>query len=325
MNRILIFAGCCLIAACNQHDQTQSAKNDSLQRSPVFNQDSAFSYTEKQVAFGPRIPGTKAHEACAAYLVSFFKHAGASVFVQSGEVKTYDGKSFDLKNIIASTGPQFKSRIMLSAHWDARPFSDKDPLEANHKKPFDAANDAGSGVAILMEIARDIQLKNPGIGVDLVLWDVEDYGDAENDPTERTWCLGTQYWAKHPPVANYAPLYCINLDMVGGQNAVFRMDKPSMTYAPQVVQKVWDIGHDLGFSTYFSYDKLTQDDVDDHVYVNKDANIPAIDIIDLNDETGFYKYWHTQGDNMLHIDKKVLKAVGQTVLETLYREASPTA
>ena len=97
-----------------------------------------------------------------------------------------------------------------------------------------------------------------------------------------------------------------------------------MSFAPHIVQKVWDIGHDLGYSAYFSYQRLTQDDVDDHVYVNKDANIPAIDIVDLNDVTGFYTYWHKQGDNMQHIDKKVLRAVGQTVLETVYREATPS-
>lgn len=323
---ILIFSGililACLLQACHQTPSGSHAATKQL--SPGFNADSAMAYTARQVAFGPRIPGTQSHKACGAYLVDFFKKAGASVFVQGGNVTTYDGKTFELENIIASTGPAFKSRVMLSAHWDARPFSDQDPDIANKKKPFDAANDGGSGVAVLMEIARDIQLKSPGIGVDLVLWDVEDYGSSQ-DTTERTWCLGTQYWAKHPPVPGYAPLYCINLDMVGGQHAVFYMDKPSMAYAPHVVQKVWDIANELGYSSYFSYQHLTQDDVDDHVYVNKDANIPAIDIVDLNDVTGFYKYWHRQGDNMEHMDTKVLKAVGQTVLETVFREALPAA
>ena len=312
-----------LFQGCNQHQGPTGSNSLKKQLSPDFNADSALAYTAKQVAFGPRIPGTISHKECGEYLINFFKQHGASVFVQGGKVTTYDGKTFELQNIIASTGPQLKNRIMLSAHWDSRPFSDQDSDQANKKKPFDAANDGGSGVAVLMEIAREIQVKSPGIGVDLVLWDVEDYGSSQ-DTSERTWCLGTQYWAKHPPVKGYNPLYCINLDMVGGQNAVFYMDKPSMSFAPHIVQKVWDIGHDLGYSAYFSYQRLTQDDVDDHVYVNKDANIPAIDIVDLNDVTGFYTYWHKQGDNMQHIDKKVLRAVGQTVLETVYREATPS-
>jgi len=310
----------------NKPDQAAGSSTTSLlaqnkRLGPLFNQDSALRYVKEQVAFGPRIPGTVSHAKCLAYLQRFFKDQGASVFVQHGQVKAYTGKTFDAQNIIASINPSAKTRIMLSAHWDTRPFSDQDPDRKNKTRQMDGANDGASGVAVLMEIARNLRQKNPRLGVDLMLWDVEDYGDAKSG-SDRTWCLGTQYWAAHPPVPGYKPLYCINLDMVGGKSAVFYLEKASMNFAPAVMTKVWDTGHDLGFSSYFSYDKLTNDLDDDHIYVNNDAGIPAIDILDYNDKTGFYKYWHKQGDTFINIDPLVLKAVGQTVLETVYREGA---
>jgi hypothetical protein len=287
--------------------------------SPDFNADSAYAYTKTQVDFGPRIPGTAAHQKCADYLVAKLKSFGADVSIQGEKTQTYDGKSFQLKNIVAAFNPDKKNRVLITAHWDARPFSDQDTDPANRAKPFDAANDAGSGVAVILEMARQIQQKQPNVGVDFVLWDLEDYGKANDEtPNESTWCLGSQYWAKKAIATGYKALYGINLDMVGGGNAQFTQDEISRQSAQNIVNQVWDIGNEIGYASYFT--KIPSGKlVDDHFWMNK-AGIPSIDIIHYNDNSGFYINWHTQLDNLANIDKNTLKATGQTVLETVYRE-----
>ncbi len=300
-------------------EETSAEDTEVKLLSPDFNADSAYAFTKAQVDFGPRIPSTTAHAQCAAYLVKKLKSFGAEVQVQEAPAKTYDGKSHTLKNIIASFNPAQKERVLITAHWDARPFSDQDPNENMRNQPFEAANDGASGVAVILEMARQIQQKQPNVGVDFILWDIEDYGKAKDEsPNETTWCIGSQHWAKNPHVKGYKALYAINLDMVGGGSAQFTQDEVSRKYAPNVVKKVWDIGNEIGYSAYF-VNVTSGSLIDDHFWVNQ-AGVPCIDIIHYSDAAGFYMNWHTQLDNLNNIDKNTLKAVGQTVLETIYRE-----
>ncbi|WP_129716074.1 M28 family peptidase [Pedobacter sp. SYP-B3415] len=311
------------LAACNNEPKKSqddtAVKQEVKLVSPEFDADSAYAFAKAQVDFGPRIPSTKAHADCAAYLQNKLRQFGADVSLQTGTVKTYDGKSHQLKNILASFNKERKARVLVTAHWDARPFSDQDPDSTLRNKPFDAANDGASGVAVILEMARQIQQKQPNVGVDFILWDLEDYGEAnDSTPEELTWCLGSQFWAKSALAKANKPLYGINLDMVGGGNAQFTQDEVSRQYAGDVVKKVWDIGNEIGYASYFVY--ITSGRlIDDHVWVNK-AGIPCIDIIHYSDNAGFYINWHTQLDNMANLDKNTLKAAGQTVLETIYRE-----
>lgn len=324
VNKVLIFPLLTLLffQACKsdgkKEDQTEETTAVKL-LSPEFNPDSALAFTKAQVDFGPRIPSTEAHANTLKYLVAKFTSFGGTVTVQEAPAKTYDGKTHRLKNIIAAFSPEKKQRVLISAHWDARPFSDQDPDETMKNKPFDAANDGASGVAVMLEMARQLQQKQPNVGVDFILWDIEDYGKSNDESeNETTWCIGSQYWAKNPHVKGYKPLYGINLDMVGGSNAQFTQDEISRKYAPEVVKKVWDIGNEIGYSAYF-INVTSGNLVDDHFWVNQ-AGVPCIDIIHYSDATGFYMNWHTQLDNLNNIDRNTLKAVGQTVLETIFRE-----
>lgn len=307
--------------ACQSKETTETTTEVAEVKlvSPTFDADSAFAYTKAQVDFGPRIPSTPAHLKTAKYLVEKFKSFGAAVTVQEAPATTYDGKSHRLKNIIASFSPDKKDRVLITAHWDARPFSDQDADVNMKDKPFDAANDGASGVAVILEMARQIQQKSPNVGVDFILWDIEDYGKSNDESeNEKTWCIGSQYWAKNKHKADYKALYAINLDMVGGGNAQFAQDEVSRKYAPNIVQKVWAIGNEIGYGAYF-INVISGSIIDDHFWMNQ-AGIPSIDIIHFTDAAGFYMNWHTQLDNLNNIDKNTLKAVGQTVLETIYRE-----
>ena len=308
----------------NKKNNTDTTKATSNINIPDFNSDSAYSFIEKQVGFGPRIPNSAAHLKCADYLASKLKIYSKNVIVQETKVKTFDGNIINIKNIIASFNPETNNRIFIASHWDSRPFADNDPDKKNHNKPIDGANDGASGVGIIIEIARLLNTNNPTIGIDFILFDAEDYGqpDISNFPKhEDTWCLGSQYWANNPHKSDYYAKYGILLDMVGAENATFTMEETSMEYAPDIMKKVWDIAVRTGYSDYFLFSK-TGGVTDDHLYINKIAKIPTIDIIhrDSSTPTGFYKYWHTLKDDMEGINKNTLKVVGQTLLYVIYEE-----
>lgn len=291
---------------------------------PDFNADSAYVFTEKQVDFGPRIPGTASQTKCAAWLVGKLKSYTLTVHVQDLEVELWNHQNVPCKNIIAAFNPDQKKRILLCAHWDTRPWSDRD--SSNSKKAFDGADDGGSGVAVLLEIARQLSTQPSQVGVDIVFLDVEDYGPPTWDPQSKSeeingYCLGTQEWASDPHEKDYRAYFGILLDMVGAKNATFPQEGVSLQYAPSVVKKVWDIANTIGFGNYFVYDKIPGI-IDDHNFVNSINGTPTIDIINMDrtSKTGFAKHWHTQQDNMSIIDKNTLKAVGQTLMQVIYSE-----
>jgi glutaminyl-peptide cyclotransferase len=322
-NSILLLAFTLLsLAACNNDtgkDTTFQQKPLQVKKipAPEFNQDSAYVFIQTQVDFGPRVPGTTAHAKCAEYISSRLKSFGFDVLIPSGQtVKTYDGKQFALKNIIASFKPEIQNRVMICSHWDTRPVTESDTKDKD--KPGDGANDGASGVGVAMEIARQVSKNNPEVGVDIIYFDVEDYGDNGN---EDSWCLGSKYWAsnlhKHDYIANFGIL----LDMVGGPDAKFVKEGYSAEMAPAIVEKVWKAANDLGYGNYFLPQTVRFVGADDHVPVNEQAHIPCIDIIQFNQQTGgFPAYHHTHQDNMSMIDRNTLKAVGQTLLEVIYNE-----
>ncbi|MFT3737349.1 MAG: M28 family peptidase [Breznakibacter sp.] len=291
---------------------------------PAFNADSAYKYVSHQVAFGPRVPNTTAHEKCAVYLSSKLKEFGATVVTQEAQIKAFDNKILNAKNIIGQYNPEKNDRILLFAHWDSRPFADHDANTTKRNVPIDGANDGGSGVGVLLEIARQLQSTPIDLGIDIIFFDAEDYGQPDhlNLPyVPDSWCLGSQYWGQNPHKPYYTARFGILLDMVGAPNATFYQEQFSLQVAKHVVQKIWAIADKLGYGNYFPYatgGAIT----DDHVYVYKHLGIPCVDIIqyDPTSDTGFGHFWHTHDDTMDGIDPKTLKAVGQTVLAVIYSE-----
>jgi len=303
--------------------ELQKQETDVLLVVPQFNQDSAYAYVKKQADFGPRVPNTPEHAACAEWLVNKLKIYTKDVIVQEAKARAYNGTVLNGKNIIASFNSENQDRILLCSHWDSRPYADHDPNPENHKTPINGVNDGASGVGVLLEIARQLSISNAKIGVDIILFDIEDYGEPQGLQTnkEDTWALGSQYWSKNPHKQSYYAKYGILLDMVGATNAKFTMEGTSMFYAPDIMKKVWGIAHRIGYGNYFLY-KETNPITDDHLYVNKNLKIPVIDIIhhESNTNSGFFEYWHTLKDNIDCIDKNTLKAVGQTMLTVIYEE-----
>jgi len=290
---------------------------------PSFNADSAYNYVKKQLDFGPRVPESKAHAQCAEWFIDFFNDKADTVYVQEFRTRLYNGKGIDGKNIIASFNPEAKKRILLGAHWDSRPFADHDPDEKNWNTPIDGANDGASGVGVLMEVARVLKENPMNTGIDIILFDLEDYGAPQylNLMTNDDWALGSQYWSKNPHVYNYRAYFGMLLDMVGAPNPKFPKEYYSQQFAPSLSNDVWRMARELGYSDYFT-NEIGHPINDDHIYVNINANIPMIDIIHLenNEESSFYPYWHTLKDNIEQIDPKTLGMVGDVVLNVIYRK-----
>lgn len=317
----------CICSACIGGNKTnkgqQTADTIVMAKTPVFNADSAFAFMEAQCAFGPRVPNTEAHRKCGQYIADQFKQYGATITDQYANVRAFNGKVLRARNIIATINPEATYRMLLCAHWDCRPWADNDPLPENHRKPVMGANDAASGVGVMLEIARLIQTQPINIGIDFICFDAEDYGVPQwNEQIEysaESWCLGSQYWASEPHLYGYKAHFGILLDMVGGKGCTFSKEGYSIQYASQIVNLVWDTAHQLGYGSFFPMREggyIT----DDHVPVNVMARIPCIDIVPYftDGPSGFGPTWHTVNDTMENIDKNVLKAVGQTVLQVIY-------
>lgn len=287
---------------------------------PRFDENKAYEYVEKQVAFGPRVPNTEAHRKAKDWMVETMESLGADVIEQDFEDAAYTGEVLKGTNIIAQYNPKNPNRVLLCAHWDSRFISDHDPDESKHDLPVLGADDGGSGVGVLMEIGRQLQQNPISLGVDIVFFDLEDQGESQGEDYT-SWCLGSQHWSKNLHKSGYDAKYGILLDMVGKANARFTMEEISMKYAPSLMRSVWNLGRGMGYPSYFVKEE-TRLVIDDHLFVNQLAKIPTINIINRPEgsETGFHECWHTQCDNMTAINKVTLRAVGQTVLATIYRD-----
>ncbi len=323
------------LSSCGGSQKSTSgttATEQTAEQTPVsitFIADSAYAFCQAQCDFGPRTMNSDAHERCGQWIAQKFQSYGLTVTEQRATLKGFDGTPLLANNIIASYRPELSERIMLCAHWDSRPWADNDPDEANRRKPVLAANDGASGVAVMLEVARLLSENTHGtdsaasypvsVGVDFICFDAEDWGD---DGHSDSWALGAQHWAANPHKAGYRARYGILLDMVGGQQARFYREGYSMQYAPQLVSRVWQAAQTAGFSSYFPQ----QDGgyiTDDHGPVNEVAQIPCIDIIPYYpdcEESSFGPTWHTLSDDMQHIDRNTLRAVGQTLLQVIVNE-----
>ena len=323
-----------LMASCSSCQSSQTATKESAtadaptmtyeQLSPHFDADSAFLFVKKQVDFGPRVPNSAAHIACGNYLVEKLEEFGAQVIEQKTILKTYDGIALDVRNIIGIYNPDQEKRVLLFAHWDTRPFADQDEDKNKRTQPILGANDGASGVGVLLEIARQLSQQPVVIGIDIIFFDAEDWGQPnyERNHVPGDWyCLGSQYWAKNPHIPNYRANMGILLDMVGAQNATFYKEGYSVQYASNITEKVWILAARLGYGSYF-INKKGGYITDDHVAVNQHHRAPSINIIQTSEDTphGFGNYWHTHKDNMDNMDTATLKAVGQTVMEVIYTE-----
>jgi glutaminyl-peptide cyclotransferase len=309
-----------VIGACSSEPDLVYLKKNQGRVTPEFSADSAYNFIVQQLEFGPRVPNTQAHRRAADWKINLLKsYAGSNgVYAQRFRYPGYDGDTLELVNIIAAFNPTSTDRIMLCAHWDTRPRSDADTDPIAALQPVLGADDGGSGVAVLLELARLFRDNPPPFGVDIILFDGEDYG-REGDLAN--YFLGSRYWAQNPPVPGYQPRFGLLLDMVGGKGARFPKEVYSMNAAPSLVNELWSLATEMGYADLFP-DEIGLPIQDDHVILNQYTSFKTIDIIHhrrpFGDMTGFPDYWHTSKDNLEIIDKNVLGTVGNVMVELIY-------
>ena len=269
----------------------------------AFDGNRAFDWIKRQCAFGPRTPGTAAHDSCFAFLVSeFAKQAGV---VETDTFHYYSAalkKDLTMFNAVARFQPQYSPRILIGAHWDTRPWADKDPIPARRHLPVLGANDGASGVAVLLELARHLKTANLTVGVDLAIFDGEDLG-TEEDPNG--WFRGSNRYVEWKS-GEKPPVFVIIVDLVGKKNLALHWEGHSRRMAPNIVDLVWEEGRSLGVRSFRSDIKHTI--FDDHVpFLN--AEIPAIVLIDFD-----YPEWHTTHDYPDKCSPESLEGVGKVLL-----------
>jgi len=274
---------------------------------PAFNEDSAFEHLEKQCELGVRYPGSAGIELCRDYIINELTKYNAEIELQKFTV-VLNEEEIDGVNILASFYPQMSRRILLAAHYDTRPWADKEEDTTLHNTPILGANDAASGVAVLLELAEIISARQPQqFGIDMVFFDLEDMGEYGNN---ETWCLGSSYFADN--FTDPKPEKAIVIDMIGDADLSINMEHSSYHNSPNLVKEVWDIADQLGYNEFKT--RITNRIYDDH-YPLIAAGINAIVIIDFE-----YPFWHTLEDTPDKCSPQSLGIVGQTMVNLIYLE-----
>ena len=311
---IAIVASSCSNRAKQQQQAQQTQHVPQIPTVPIphFDGKSAFNFLVQQVNFGPRNPNSDGHDQCLLYLQQEFSQYADSIELQKYDIPGYNGTVLHLTNVIAHFNLRSKTRVLLSAHWDTRPRADNEP-GGPVDKPIPGANDGASGVAVLLEMARDFKQNPPPEGVDMILWDGEDYG---KEGTLDYYFLGSKYWAATKPFS-YQPIFAINLDMVGDKELTLPKEGFSVQYAPDIVDLVWKTAAEMGVTQF--RDRVGDPVYDDHLQLDN-VGIKAIDIIDFAYPDQTNRYWHTLEDTPDKCSPESLSAVGRVLLQVLYRK-----
>lgn len=280
---------------------------------PEFSGNEAFKTLVEQCSFGPRNPGSEGHSLCRDYLVESLSGLADTVWTQPFTARDpYTGTEYQLDNIIA----QFRSEgtdghVLLGAHWDTRPWADMDADTAYHDLPITGANDGASGVAVLLEIARQLNLNPAPVMVTIVLFDGEDIGE-KGYP--ESFALGSRYFAENLPVNR--PDEAIIVDMVGDAELEIPIERFSYQIHPALVRALWQKASDLRLPAF--QNRLGAPVYDDHIPLWNYAGIPSVDIIDFEYPDRYRNFWHTRMDTPDKCSPASLEQVGKLLVHYLY-------
>jgi hypothetical protein len=274
-----------------------------------FDGSSAFRYIEAQVAFGPRVPGTEAHQRAAVWLDSLLRERADTVVTQRWRHVSTKGDTLPMVNFIARFQPAAPQRLLFLAHWDSRPRADA-PTSRDSTLPVPGANDGGSGVALLLGVADVLKRSPPTIGVDLLFVDGEDFGDFTATPTDVL--IGSRHYAANQ-VPGPAPLYAVLFDLVADRELQIYQEGNSLVGAPEVVNLVWEAARKVGHGGSF-IESPRHTLIDDHLELQK-VGIRAIDVVDFD-----YAAWHTPDDTMDKVSVTSLQIVGDVAMALVRRE-----
>ena len=286
----------------------------------AFDAAAALRYTQAQVDFGPRVPGSPAWTRAGDWIVANMRTRADTVIEQRWWHRTLKGDSIPLRNVLARWNPKATQRILYLTHWDSRPTADSDPVLGNRNTPIPGANDGAAGVGLFVALGDALKKLPPTVGVDLLFVDGEDYGTSF-DPPYADVLLGSQYFVTHLPTPDYHPLYGVLFDMIADKDLNILQEAKSVATAPEVVNRVWARAAEFGYDGYF-LPKGGEDMIDDHVpFIDRGFHV--IDVIDSDygprDANGTLvtNYHHTLQDTMDKISARSLQIVGDVALSLL--------
>jgi glutaminyl-peptide cyclotransferase len=274
-----------------------------------FDGSRAFGYLEQQMRFGPRIPGTPAHEQAGDWILAQLRSRADTVIVQEITHRTKSGEVLHLRNFFARFQPARPDRVLYLAHWDTRPHADQSANLAAQQQPVPGADDGASGVAVLLGVADALKARPAALGVDLLFVDGEDYG---NFADSSDVLIGSRYFAANLP-SDYPPLFAVLFDMVGDKDLQIYAEGNSQAEAPEVVDRVWRTARALGYGDIF-VPQVRHTLIDDHVSLQR-VGIHAIDVVDFD-----YPYWHTTEDTLDKVSAASLQVVGDVALGVVREE-----
>jgi Zn-dependent M28 family amino/carboxypeptidase len=274
-----------------------------------FDGERALAYVRTFMEFGPRVPGTEAHRRAGDWIAGEMRQRADTVIEQSWTHQTQAGASIPLRNVLARFNPMAEERVLYVTHWDSRPVAEKSATDSLRKLPTPGANDGGSGVGLFLALGDVLRATPPGIGVDLLFVDGEDYGQFAPDVDV---LLGSMYFAANLPSANYQPLFGVVFDMIGETDLRIPQEAHSVNRAPEVVERVWRTAADMGYGNVF-VPATTYEITDDHLPL-LDKGLRVIDVIDLE-----YAYHHTVNDTVDKLSARSLKIVGDVAWKLIQR------
>jgi len=275
-----------------------------------FDGDQAYEYLVEICKLGRRPSGSEGMAKQQEMLKRHFEDLGGKVEFQKFEHRWHPGVKF--ANLIVQWHPRAKDRVLLGAHYDTRPYPDRDPR--NPRGTFIGANDGASGVAVLMELAKSMPKLESKYGVDFVLFDAEEY-IFRVEADQKEYCLGSEYFAlqySKDKSREHRYVWGVVMDMVGDADLQIFKEKNSLRTqkGSQLVRDIWAAAGRVGVREFYS--RVEHEVTDDHVPLNNIAKIPTCDIIDFD-----YPYWHTEGDVPERCSAASLSKVGRVVLEWL--------
>ena len=279
---------------------------------PKFDKGNAFRYLVEQCEFGPRNPNSIGYKQCLDYLQKTLAGFADTIFLQPFVLDDLvNEESYDLTNIIARFKVDEPEQILIGAHWDTRPWADEDPEPEKRNDPIVGANDGASGVAVVLELARILNVSPPPIGVTLVLFDGEDMG---RPGIPKSYAQGSLAFAKDLPIEK--PDEAIILDMIGDAELHIPIERFSYQQNRQLVKKLWGLAKVLNLGAFES--RIIHTIYDDHVPLWAEAKIPAVDIIDFNYPNSNKNYWHTTQDLPENCSAESLGQVGTLLVHYIY-------
>ena len=254
-----------------------------------FDGQRAFVFIQKQMEFGPRIPGSESSRKTAGWIIEQLESNGWEI-----EIQHFNHLGTPLMNIIGEcNGTSENKPILLGAHYDTRPYADRDPI--NTESPVPGANDGASGVAILLELAQVLECDRLSRPVWLVFFDAEDSGKIGG----WDWIVGSTFFADNLTQEIGA---AVIVDMVGDRDLQLYIEKNS---DPDLVQEIWKTAEQLGFPAFVNTPRYSI--IDDHLPFLQ-LGVPAVDLIDFD-----YPYWHTINDTVDKVSADSLEQVGRTL------------